>query len=188
MSETTNTLFVVSAPSGSGKTSIMRAVMGQEREVVSFTTRAKRESEVDGKDYVFISKERFNELDALGEIVEKTQYPPNDPNGNYYGVLLDELQSKLKKGSAFIVVDAIGMEQIKAIHPKCVTIWIYTNKADATKSMIARGDKVEAIESRLATFDLEQTHRTAYDYIITNEFGKMWETVEIIKGIVIQKG
>lgn len=183
-----NTLFIVSAPSGAGKTTIMRKVMGSKAETLSYTTRTIRDNEADGVDYHFITKERFEEIDKTGDMIEKTQYPPNDPNGNFYGVSWDEVKKKLKKGNAYIIVDANGMEQLKAIHDKCVTIWIYTSKDDAIGNMMDRGDNIDSIRNRVQTFDLEQTHRTKYDYIVTNNYGRMKDTVKIIKAIVKAKG
>jgi guanylate kinase len=185
--KTNNTLFIISAPSGSGKTSIMRKVMGNKREILSYTTRPMRDNEEDGVDYNFITKELFEAIDATGDMIEKTQYPPNDPNGNFYGVSWDSVKSKLKKGDAFIVADTHGMEQLKAIHNNCVTIWIYTSKDDAIANMLTRGDSSENIKKRMQTFDLEQTNRTKYDYIITNNYGRMKDTIKIIKAIVKTK-
>jgi guanylate kinase len=183
-----NTLFIISAPSGAGKTTIMRKAMGSKVETLSYTTRIIRENEKDGVDYHFISKERFEEIDKTGDMIEKTKYPPNDPNGNFYGVSWDEVKKKLNKGDAYIIVDSNGMEQLKAIHDNCVTIWIYTSKEDAIANMLARGDSQHNVRERMKTFDLEQTHRTKYDYVITNEYGKIKDTIKIIKAIVKAKG
>ena len=183
-----NTLFVVSAPSGSGKTSIMRKAMGQGCESLSFTTRVIREGEKHGEDYLFISKKRFFELDRLGEIAEKTQYPPNDPNGNFYGITLEELQNKLKKGNAFVIVDHVGMKQIKELYDNCVTIFIKCSYEDAIAHMHARGDSLASIQGRLATFKDELKNAVDYDYVVTNQTGKMSSAINVVQSIVKARG
>jgi guanylate kinase len=172
-----NTLFAVTAPSGSGKTSIMRSVM--ENEVISFTTRAMRQGEIDGKDYLFITGLKFNELKTKGELIEETLY-----DGNYYGLTAEEVGSKLRKGNAFAIVDFNGMKQLKEIYPNTVTIFIKTSKQDAIRNMFARGDSFGNIQKRLKTFEQELTNRIHYDYVVTNVYGKKQETVDIIKSII----
>lgn len=185
--KTNNTLFIISAPSGSGKTSIMRKVMRSKKEILSYTTRPMRDNEQEGVDYNFITKEHFEKIDASGDMIEKTKYPPNDPNGNFYGVSWDSVKSKLKKGDAFIIADTYGMEQLKDIHHNCVTIWIYTSKDDAIMNMFSRGDNLKTIDDRMETFYIEQANRTKYDYIISNDRGRMKDTIKIIKAIVKAK-
>lgn len=185
-----NTLFIVSAPSGSGKTYIMKQVMGKENEIISFTTRKPRQGEVDGVDYLFITKDMFHELDNSNGLIEKTAYPPHalKEDIDYYGITKKEFDYKILKGNAYIVVDYIGMQQLKQIYPKCVTIYIYTKKEDAIENMRDRGDSEEYINKRMTTFSLEQVQRTAYDYIITNERGKVNDAISIVKAIVNARG
>lgn len=179
-----NTLFIVSAPSGSGKTVLMRTVMGHEREICSVTTREIRNGEKDGVDYIFVTRETFENMDKSGDLIEKTQYPPNNPNGNFYGVSRTAVESKLNHDDAFIIVDAVGMEQLKKLYPDAVTIYVYTQKNDAIAQMKDRGDSLESIEKRMETFYLEQSQRGSYDYIITNRYGHFWEAANIIASIV----
>lgn len=182
-----NKLFIVSAPSGSGKTSIMREVMGQENEVVSFTTREKRDGEIEGKDYIYISKDKFNEYMKSDNIIESTSYPPNSENCNYYGITADELYGKLDKNHSFIIVDYDGMKQLKMIYPNIVTIYIHCDKEDAIKNMIGRGDKRSNIDSRVKTFEAEQKHKVHYDFVVKNDYGRIKDAIEIIKTIVKTK-
>lgn len=177
-----NTLFLITAPSGSGKTSIMRMVMNNE--VVSFTTRHPRNNEVDGVDYIYISKEEFEIMKDSGELAEHITY---EATGDSYGITMTELRDKLYLGSAFAIVTHHGMEQLKAIYPNCVTIFLLTDKEDAIEFMKSRGDSNESIENRLKTFDEEQSNRVYYDYVIKNERGFMSHAKNIIKTIVDMK-
>jgi guanylate kinase len=174
-----NTLFLISAPSGSGKTSIMRQVM--DNEVISFTTREPRKGEVNGIDYVYISQKEFDQMLCDGELAEYITY---GATGDSYGITINELEDKLNNGDAFAIVTEHGMEQLKIIYPKCSTIFIYTDKEDATEFMRLRGDKEETIQKRLSTFDKEQYNKDKYDYIIRNKKGEMQDAVNIIKEIV----
>lgn len=172
-----NTLFAVTAPSGSGKTSIMRMVM--DNEVISFTTREKREGEKEGIDYLFIDNDKFQELKQSGGLVEQTFY-----DNHYYGITSEELHKKLNKGNAFVIVDYHGMQQLKAIYPDTVSIFIKTKKEDAIRNMFGRGDSFGRIRSRLTTFDSELMNLINYDYVVSNIYGKKECTVRIIREII----
>jgi guanylate kinase len=172
-----NTLFIVAAPSGSGKTTIMRSVM--DNEIVSFTTRAMRDNEKDGVDYLFIDTPTFLDLQANGGLIEETNY-----SGNHYGITSEEFYGKLDKGNAFIIVDVNGLRQLKKMYDKCVTIFIYTTKEDAIQNMLGRGDSSTNVDKRLATFDQELDNRMLFDYVISNPYGKMMDTINIVQEIV----
>jgi guanylate kinase len=177
-----NTLFLISAPSGSGKTSIMRKVM--DNEIISFTTRQPRKGEINGVDYIYISAEEFEQMLVEGELAEYITY---EATGDSYGITMAEIEDKLSNGSAFAIVTEHGMEQLKRLYPKCVTIFIVTDKEDATEFMRSRGDKEEFISKKLSTFDKEQYNREKYDFVIRNEKGRMQDAVDIIKTIVYVK-
>lgn len=176
-----NTLFVVSAPSGSGKTSLMRSVMSNE--ITSFTTRAIREKEVDGVDYIFITKEEFYKMKDNDDLIEFTEY-----DGNFYGISKSEYEGKMERGNAFAIVDYHGMQQFKDIHKKCVTIFILTSKEDAIANMFSRGDSFDSINKRVETYDDELLNRIHYDFVVTNEHGKFSETTGILHSITLLKG
>lgn len=172
------TLFAVSGHSGSGKTSIMRAIMGVEKEIVSVTTRPMRNGEVDGVDYYFISQDSFDILDISGGLAEKTTYYGRAS----YGVTKVEIESKLAKGDAYIIVDFNGFQQLKKIYPDVVGIFMYTDIDVAEKRMEKRGDNLGSIESRLTTYDIELSNMKHYDYHIKNDdYNK---TCEYINDIV----
>jgi guanylate kinase len=172
-----NHLFMLIAPSGSGKTTIGRNVLSNE--LVSVTTREKREGEVEGKDYYFISEYEFGGLELTHSLAEQTHY-----SGCDYGLTYEEIETKLKKGNAFVVVDVIGLKQLKAIYPNSTSIFIKTSKEDATRSMVERGDSLTKIQGRLMTFEQEQQNAIYCDYVVTNKYGKLHEAIKVVKAIV----
>lgn len=172
-----NKLFLISGASGVGKTTIMRRVMTNE--VISFTTRKKRIGEVDGKDYIFLTKEEYINLLNNNQLIESVEY-----SGNYYGITKEELENKLNKDHAFCIVDFNGMKQLKEIYPNCTTIFIYTSIEEAMKQMSIRGDSMDSITKRISTYNEEMANRIYYDYVIKNSFGKLDKVVEVIKKIV----
>jgi guanylate kinase len=173
-----NKLFLVSGHSGGGKTTIMRSLMNNE--IISFTTRPKRPHEVDGKDYIFITKEQYHDMFNKGELAEWTEY-----GGNYYGLTKQEIDSKLQKDHAYCIVDAHGMQQLKKLYPNTVTIFIYTSKEDAEKQMRQRGESESTIQLRLSTYEKEMLNRHLYDYVVRNNHGRLEDTIEIVRNIIL---
>lgn len=171
-------LFCVSGHSGSGKTSTMRYALGTKKEVVSVTTRTKRDGEIDGIDYYFISEQLFEELDKHNQLAEKTTYYGRAS----YGVTKNEIEQKLSLGNAYIIVDFNGYQQLKEIYPDTVGIFIFADRITSKARMIARGDKTESVNSRLETYDTEIANMSHYDYIIKNK--DFYNTVDVINKIV----
>lgn len=172
-----NILFCVTGPSGSGKTSIMRKVIGNE--LLSFTTRRKRDSEEEGVDYNFISYQDYIIMLGRQELIEKTEY-----DGNYYGLSSHELYSKLSKGNAFFVCDNNGFNQIKDKYDKVVSIFLYGSYEDCFQNMKDRGDSIEKIANRLSTYHNEILNKGQYDYVVKNIRGEALATAYIIKMII----
>lgn len=170
-------LFLVSGPSGSGKTTIMRGVM--DNEVVSFTTRTKREGEVDGIDYHFITKQRFDDIQVTNGLIESSTY-----GGNHYGITKDELESKTGDGPAFAIVDFPGMRTLHGLYLRCVTIFLYATREDCKSNMEEQGRSEGAIDKRLQTHPVEIENRGHYDYVIRNVRGMPAVTEAIIAYIL----
>lgn len=170
-------LYVMSGPSGSGKTTSIRQVM--DNEVVSFTTRDKRVGEVEGVDYIFTTVEEIDRLEQEGLIVERVLYA-----GNSYGISKVELDEKLAKGDAFVVVDFHGYQQLQELYDNNVGVFLEIDVEDARERMIARGDREELIESRLKTYEVELKNADHYDYVLLNEKGKQDVTVEDLRKII----
>lgn len=174
-------LYAVSGVSGSGKTTTMREVMTNE--VLSFTTRMPRKGEVDGVDYIFSTLDEINHLDSIGRLIERVEY-----SGNHYGITKDELESKLRVGDAFVVVDYHGYQQLRKLYDKVVGIYIKIDKEDAIRRMLQRGDTKESIKTRIDSMESEMKNQIHYDYIIENKFGQQLDTVEKIKSIIAKRG
>src|ERR1700686_3711560 len=116
-------LYVVSAPSGAGKTSLVKALMEREprmRFSVSYTTRAPRPNEVDGRDYHFVTRARFEEMAARGEFLEHARV-----YDNFYGTGLRAVQSELRDGQLLLLeIDWQGARQVRARLPAARSIFI----------------------------------------------------------------
>lgn len=129
--------------SGTGKTTIGK---GLEKhglvQIVSHTTRAPRVGEVEGIDYYYIDKTKFDTLDKI----ESVEY-----NGNYYCFSREEVDSKLAQYDLlYVVIDIHGYEQLKAVYNEIVEgFYIYISLDEMKKRMIARGDSIENVESRI---------------------------------------
>ncbi|MNS85176.1 Guanylate kinase [compost metagenome] len=131
-------------------------------EIISFTTRAKRSGEVDGEDYLYISEEEFRRLYDKGEIVESTTYYGRAN----YGITLQELEYKLSKGPAFVIVDVEGKKQLEEFYKDTVSIFFNVSQSNAELRMRSRGDAPETIASRLETIEEESNNFFLYDYIV----------------------
>jgi guanylate kinase len=176
-----NKLIIISGPSGSGKSTIAKSAM--DNEVVSFTTRPPRPGEINGKDYVFMSQEEFDKLLHNNGLAEYTTYYGNAS----YGITLDELHGKLEKGHAFVIVDVIGLVQLKKLWDNTASVFIMTSEAKARKRMNERGDSAQRIEDRLKTYGIEQENFYLYDYVLDNN-NTLAEAIEGMKNILQIEG
>ena len=173
------TLFLITAPSGAGKTTLCKKI-NHWTECVSHTTRPMRDGEKDGETYYFVSKEEFNEMDEQGGFAEKVEY-----DGNYYGVSVNELQSKLKDGKiVYIIVEYDGYKQIKEKYPEAIGIFVYMSKEECMANMLLRGDSLENAISRIEKYDSEMKNRKEYDYVIKNVRDKFLSTTNIMENII----
>ncbi len=181
-----NRLFIVSGNSGGGKTSIMRSVMGVGREIVSVTTRAPRKGEVDGIDYFFITKEEFNRLKDTNQLVEFVEY-----SGCSYGVTVEEFNTKLAAGDAYVICEYRGFLQFSKLYPKTTSIYIYNKRGEAEFAMYLRGDSPESIYKRMKTYSISVARgRGDYDYVVYNCFGGGYRagTEKVIHAILTMWG
>jgi guanylate kinase len=172
-----NKLIVVSGASGSGKTTIMRSIM--DNEITSFTTRPKRQGEVEDKDYIFITEQQFEYLLNNKGLIENTTY-----GGNHYGITREEFDKKLAIGDAFFIADYNGMKQIKRLYENTITIFIYCEKDTIQTNMRNRGDSEEQIHKRLSTYEQEVENMHYYNNIVINIHGDLDSTIEDVKDII----
>jgi guanylate kinase len=163
-------LFVVVAPSGAGKTSLVNAMLAEETGIrlsVSFTTRVPREGEVDGREYHFVAREAFEAMIAAGDFLEHANV-----YGNYYGTSRRWIEAELAGDhDVLLEIDWQGAKQVRALFPRTVGIFILPPSiAELRRRLTARGkDSVEVIERRMASAREEISHVLEFEYIIVNE-------------------
>jgi guanylate kinase len=162
-------LYVIAAPSGAGKTSLLKALMARRPGVafsVSCTTRKPRSDEQDGRDYHFISRDDFERLVAAGEFVEHA-----DVFGNRYGTQRSVVEAALAEGRELILeIDWEGARQVRERLPEAVQIFILPpSRAELESRLRKRGsDSQEAIARRLRESAIEMSHWRDFDYVIVN--------------------
>src|SRR5512139_2496851 len=163
-------LYMVSAPSGAGKTSPVKALLKSDPAIrlsVSFTTRAPRPGETDGRDYHFVSRERFDVMLAEGEFLEHAEV-----YGNFYGTSKGSIGRDLNAGrDVLLEIDWQGAAQVRQHFPQSKSIFILPPSFSALRTRLAgRGqDSEEVIERRLAAAAHDVAHADAFDYIIVND-------------------
>lgn len=164
------TLFVVSSPSGGGKGTIIRHVLDCVDNLsysVSYTTRAPRQSEVDGREYFFVSLETFDEMVAAGEFLESACV-----HGNFYGTSKEQILSETAAGADIILeVDVQGAASVRKLLMDSVSIFILPPSYEVLKQrLIARGtDSPPQLEVRLRNAPEELKQYSAFDYVIIND-------------------
>jgi len=163
-------LFVVVAPSGAGKTSLVSALLEQDKNVrlsISFTTRAPRAGESDGVNYHFIDRSKFEGMIAAGDFLEYA-----DVYGNYYGTSRRWIESELSGDhDVLLEIDWQGARQVRKLFPHMVGVFILPPSLEELhRRLQGRGkDAPEAIERRMASAREEISHVLEFEYIIVNE-------------------
>lgn len=164
------TLYVISAPSGAGKTSLVKALLEGMSGIevsVSHTTRAMRPGEVDGKDYHFVDAEHF-----LAMVVEEDFLEHAQVFDNYYGTSQQAVQSLLRSGQDVILeIDWQGAQQVRALFPDCRSVFILPpSKAALRERLTGRGqDSEEIIERRLHDAEDDISHYDEFDFVVVND-------------------
>ncbi|RRV81978.1 guanylate kinase [Stutzerimonas stutzeri] len=170
MSATTGTLYIVSAPSGAGKTSLVKALVDAQPQVrvsVSHTTRAMRPGEVDGVNYHFVSREEFLARLERNEFLEHAEV-----FGNLYGTSQLWLEQTLAEGYDLILeIDWQGAQQVRRLMPQAKSIFILPPTQEALRQRLNnRGqDSDEIIEKRMREAVSEMSHYVEYDYLVIND-------------------
>jgi len=170
MSATTGTLYIVSAPSGAGKTSLVKALVDAQPQVrvsVSHTTRAMRPGEVDGVNYHFVSREEFLARLERNEFLEHAEV-----FGNLYGTSQRWLEQTLAEGYDLILeIDWQGAQQVRRLMPQAKSIFILPPTQEALRQRLNnRGqDSDEIIDKRMREAVSEMSHYVEYDYLVIND-------------------
>ena len=164
------TLYVISAPSGAGKTSLVSGMLQEDARLgvsISHTTRPMREGEQNGVNYHFVSRNEFEAMVARGDFLEHA-----DVFGNYYGTSQVWVRETLAKGQDVILeIDWQGAEQVRRLIPECVGIFIVPPSAEILRErLVGRGtDAPEVIERRLREAEEECSHAVEFDYLVVND-------------------
>jgi len=163
-------LFVIAAPSGAGKTSLVKAVLVRDpslRVSVSHTTRKQRENEVPGRDYNFVGVDEFKRLIAAGEFLEHAQV-----FDNFYGTSRAQVEALRKAGHNVILeIDWQGARQVRAAQPDCKSVFILPpSRAELeTRLRNRKTDSNEVIERRLRDSIADMSHYAEFDCVIVND-------------------
>ncbi len=167
---TSGTLFVVSAPSGAGKTSLvtaLRQALDFVEVSVSTTTRQRREGETDGVDYFFVDKPAFEQKIASGDFLEYAQV-----FDNYYGTSQSAVEARLADGVDVILeIDWQGARQVREMMPDCQSVFILPPSTEELRRRLqGRGqDSEEIIDRRMRDARQEMSHYSEYDFIVIND-------------------
>lgn len=163
-------LFIISAPSGAGKTSLVHALLNINPQIdlsVSYTTRAPRAGEVNGKDYHFMSRETFVAMQMRGEFLESAEV-----YGNFYGTSQTWITRENAKGRDILLeIDWQGAEQVRRLFPRAISIFILPPSLEALRlRLTGRGtDHADVIARRLAAARVDVAHVAEFDYVIIND-------------------
>lgn len=167
---TIGTLFIVSAPSGAGKTTLVTALLANDTQVrrsTSYTTRAPRPGEIDGRDYHFVDLPQFMVMRSRGDFVESAEV-----HGNYYGTSRAWLETQMTCGTDILLeIDWQGAQQVQREFTEAVGIFILPPSMDELKHRLQQRatDSPEIITRRLAAARDEMRHVHEFDFVIINE-------------------
>ncbi len=191
MSQLLGNLFILSAPSGAGKSSLIKALLGKyvssshKMQVsVSHTTRDPRPGEVDGEHYHFVSRAEFEALIADGVFFEWAEV-----FGNYYGTSRVAIEACLSEGiDVFLDIDWQGARQVKALMPDAHSVFILPPSIDELRSRLTgRGqDSQDVIDKRMQKAVDEMSHYDEFDFVLVND--DFAETLENFYRIIVSCG
>jgi guanylate kinase len=180
------TLFIISAPSGTGKTTILKEIIATVPRVsfsVSYTTRPARDGEKNEIDYYFVSKEVFSEIRERNDFLEWAEV-----HGNFYGTRRQTVLEQLEQGNDIILdIDVQGAGQLRNAGLEAVFIFVVPpSRQELEKRLRERGtDNKATIDLRLKNARMEMEAAALYDYLIIND--EVPKAVEILKAIIIEK-
>ena len=163
-------LFIIAAPSGAGKSSLVNAVLADDPRLVlsiSYTTRAARAGEVNGREYHFVDRATFQRMLEAGEFLESAEV-----HGNLYATSQKQIADVRARGRDIVLeIDWQGAQQVRRIFPDAVGIFILPpSRPELERRLRARGkDTEDAIQRRLAATAEEMSHAAEFDFVIINK-------------------
>jgi guanylate kinase len=170
VTDTTAKLFVIAAPSGAGKTTLVKALTTRNPELrfsISYTTRPQRRTEAHGVDYLFVDKSQFETLRADGALLESAEV-----FDNFYGTSREQVEQHLGEGRHVILeIDWQGARQVRTAMPECISIFILPpTREELERRLRSRGtDTDDVIARRLRDSLSDMSHWDEFDYVIFND-------------------
>ncbi|MCB1936722.1 MAG: guanylate kinase [Nitrosomonas sp.] len=166
---TAGCLFIMSAPSGTGKTSLVRELINNDTNLclsISYTSRSPRQGEVNGRDYHFVNRDVFEQMQAQGDFLESAEV-----YGNLYGTSQCWINDMMHSGKDIILeIDCQGAAQVRKFFPQAVGIFILPPSAKELEDRLLSRDKdsTDIIRKRLNAVREEVSHVNEFDYVIIN--------------------
>lgn len=163
-------LYIVSAPSGAGKTTLVRMLLENDSGIrlsISYTTRAPRSDEADGREYNFVDIETFRGMIGRGEFLEWAEV-----HGNCYGTSSLWIEQEMASGrDVLLEIDWQGAQQVKKLFPQAIGVFVLPpSMAELERRLTGRGtDSAEVIARRLAAAREEMRHVSEFGYVIIND-------------------
>jgi guanylate kinase len=180
-------LVVISGPSGVGKDTIIEAMERRQpvhprHYVITVTTRARRDNEIDGVSYHFLSLDDYHRLDAAGGLLEASEV-----HGNWYGTPRDQVQSALSSGrDAILKIDVQGADKVRAKVPDALLVFVVPPSLEELDArLVGRStEKPQDLEIRRRNAALELARQDEYDHVVVNETDQIDRTAEHIDAII----
>lgn len=179
-------LFVLSAPSGTGKDTVIHALkeLGMDFHVVaSVTTRTPRPGEQEGEPYYFVSQEKFDHMVAHDELLEHANV-----HGNWYGQPLQQIKDNLQAGrDVLLKIDVQGAATVRKKLPGAIFIFLVPGSVEELIERLTtrQTETEEELQRRLTNAQNELAQRNHYDYIIENRQGRLEEAVERLRAVLL---
>jgi guanylate kinase len=177
-------LFIISAPSGAGKTSLVQRLLVINPGIglsISYTTRLPRPGEVNGREYHFVSRDEFVQMSERGDFLESAEV-----YGNLYGTSESWINSQLHEGSDILLeIDWQGAAQVRRLFSEAISIFILPPSIEALHTRLSgrRQDSEEVIAKRMAAAREDISHVSEFDYVIIND--KLDEALRQLDAVVI---